>query len=186
MSEKNNLNSDFRSVGKIRRAHGIRGELFLISFSKSFDWMEDIKEANLLRREANAEGEVSEVLHKFKIKKAKDHKVGRILKLEGMNDRNLAESFEGSLFQVPNTIFDNAENEDFYLLELEGFQLVDPAGNELAKITGFSTNNAQDLLLVTNDDGEFQVPYVKEWIEQLDFANQKVVINLPEGLLSND
>lgn len=172
----------FKSVGKIRRAHGIRGELFLISFSKSFDWLSDINEASLVKKEANAEGKLEEVRYQFQIKKSKDHKVGRILKLEGIEDRTKAENFEGAVFQVPQSIFKEIEKDDYYLLQLKGFSLFDTKGELRGEVINFGNNGAQDLLVVQSEKSQFEVPYVDELIEQLDFAEKKIVMNLPEGI----
>ena len=58
-----------RQFGKIRSAHGIRGEVFLISFSKSFDWLENRKKARLLMKEKDEEGQWQTKSQEFKIKK---------------------------------------------------------------------------------------------------------------------
>ncbi|MFK8138374.1 MAG: ribosome maturation factor RimM [Bdellovibrionales bacterium] len=176
-------NVGFRSVGKIRKAHGIRGELFLISFSKSFDWLGDVDTAQLVKKEMDENGESQEVTHNFKIIKKKPHKIGYILKLEGFNNRNLAEEFEGSLFQVPESLFaDSTGKEEFYLEQLKGFELLDPAGNLKGSVSGFSNNTVQDILVVSKEEESFEVPYVDQWIQQLDFANKKIIMNLPDGL----
>lgn len=178
----------FRSVGKIRRAHGIRGELFLISFSKNFDWLDDVNEANLVTKEQTEDGKWQNIRHSFPIKKAKSHKVGRILKLDGILDRNKAESFEGAVFQVPQDLFKNDEKaEDFYLLQLKDFQLIDQNDEVRGLVVNFGNNGAQDLLVIKSTKGtEFEVPYVDEWIVQLDFADKKIKMNLPEGIEQND
>lgn len=176
----------FRSVGKIRKAHGIRGELFLISFSKSFDWMDDINEAQLVRKELNDEGKYEEIRYSFDIKKAKDHKVGRILKLKGIEDRNKAEEFEGAVFQVPQSVFQDEEKEDYYLLQLKGFSLFDENENLKGSVVDFGNNGAQDLLVIENDSKKFEVPYVDELIKVLDFTEKKLVMALPEGIEQED
>ena len=177
----------FKSVGKIRRAHGIRGELFLISFSKNFDWLEDVNEATLVKREEVEEGDFKEVRYQFPINKAKTHKIGRILKLDGITDRNLAESFEGAVFQVPQGLLESKETaEDFYLLQLKDFELIDQDQKLRGKVSAFGNNGAQDLLVISTSEGsEFEVPYVESWIKQLDFTEKKIVMNLPDGLEDN-
>lgn len=173
----------FHSVGKIRKAHGIRGELFLISFSKNFDWLSDVDEAQLVRKIKNAEGKYEEHRFSFPIKKSKDHKVGRILKLEGINDRNMAEEFEGAVFQVPKELFSNDENnEEYYLLQLKGFQLFNQEDALLGEVVDFGNNNAHDLLVIEKDGHRFEVPYVDELILKLDFSEKSLQMNLPEGI----
>ena len=114
--------------------------------------------------------------------------MGRILKLDGITDRNLAESFEGAVFQVPQGLFETTESsEDFYLLQLKDFDLIDQEQKLRGKVSAFGNNGAQDLLVIRTAEGnEFEVPYVESWIKQLDFTEKKIVMNLPDGIEENN
>jgi 16S rRNA processing protein RimM len=175
---------NYKSLGKIRDAHGIKGEVFLISFSKQFDWLADMDTAYLSRREQDEEGKWIETLHEFPIKRKKAHKVGQILKLEGMDTRNDAESFKGAMFQVPLKVLDTTDTDGrFFLSRIEGYT-VDFKGQEAkGKITGFGTNGIQDLLVIDWNGKTVEIPYVDAFVTKVDFDSQTVFLDAPEGLL---
>ncbi|MCB0348839.1 MAG: 16S rRNA processing protein RimM [Bdellovibrionales bacterium] len=175
---------NYKALGKIRDAHGIKGEVFLISFSKKFEWLENLNTAYLSRREQNTEGEWVETLHTFPIKRKKSHKVGQILKLEGMDTRNDAESFKGASFQVPQEVLDtpNADG-SFFLLQLEDFTVNFNGQTEKGKITGFGSNSAQDLLLIEWNQKTVEIPYVEAFIKDVSFDAKEITLDVPEGLL---
>ncbi len=183
MFAKLELKDGFRRVGKIRAPHGIRGELFLISFSKNFDWLGDISKASLVTKEKDESGKLQEVVHQFSIKKSKPHKVGYILRLEGLDSRTEAEAYTGALFQIPEDIFQKNESEHYYLLKLEGFSVkfanLEPEGI----VVGFAHNGAQDLLIVRLDSKEVSIPYVQDFILDLNFEEKFILLDVPQDLL---
>ncbi len=175
---------NFKTLGKIRDAHGIKGEVFLISFSKKFEWLETMETAYLSRREQNADGEWVEALHTFPIKRKKSHKVGQILKLEGMETRNDAESFKGATFQVPQEILDTPKADgSFFLLQLENFTVNFNGQEAKGKITGFGTNSVQDLLLIDWNQKIVEIPYVDAFVKDVNFDTKEITLDVPEGLL---
>tara|TARA_B100001248_G_scaffold260398_1_gene248503 strand:- start:7422 stop:7946 length:525 start_codon:yes stop_codon:yes gene_type:complete len=171
---------NYKALGKIRRAHGIRGEVFLISFSKRFDWLQGLETLRLVRKVKNEKGDWENIVECYPIKKQKPHKVGYILDLEGVKTRNQAEDLEGAVLELAAEDLKLAKDE-FYLYQLEGFTVYH-AGQELGKITGFSTNQAQDLLLVSGEKS-LEIPYVDAFIVKVDFDNKQVHCHLPEGFL---
>ena len=108
---------------------------------------------------------------------------GQIIKLEGINTRNDAEAFKGAQWQVPEEILQTGDEKEFYLLKLEGFEVVDEEMGGVGTIVAFSNNNAQDILEVKKGEQTFQIPYVEEFLVNVDFEAKKVSMKLPPGLL---
>ena len=73
--------------------------------------------------------------------------------------------------------------ETIYLSEIKNFKLKDPDQKVLGEIVGFSSNGAQDLLVVESGGRKAEVPFVDAFIKKIDFKQQVVVMDLPEGLL---
>jgi 16S rRNA processing protein RimM len=175
---------NFKTLGKIRDAHGIKGEVFLISFSKKFEWLEDMDTAYLSRREQDEEGNWIEKLHQFPIKRKKAHKVGHILKLEGMETRNDAESFKGATFQVPSTVLEVPRKDgSIYATQLEGFTVQFEGQTAVGVIVGIGSNTAQDLLKIEWNAKIVEIPYVDAFVKSVDLAAKTIQLNVPEGLL---
>jgi 16S rRNA processing protein RimM len=54
---------------------------------------------------------------------------------------------------------------------------------ELGKIVGFSTNNAQDLLQVSDGKISFYVPFIEAFVKKIDYKTRQIYLDLPEGLI---
>ncbi len=168
-------------VGKVRDAHGLKGELFIVLFAKVADWLAKLETFDLVRKEL-IEGKLQEVRHSFTVKRVKPHKNGLILNPNEMDDRTKAESFRGAIFEIPAELLVSEEGETIYLKEIEGFTVYD-GESEVGPITGFTSNGRQDILEVKSANGEALIPLVPEMLSKLDFKNKKVFMNLPQGLL---
>ena len=68
---------------------------------------------------------------------------------------------------------------------MEGLDAYDENGNLLGKTIGIEeTNGAQDNLRIEMKDGkQFLVPYIDEFIAEVDLEENRIVISMQEGLL---
>jgi len=169
------------TVGKVRDAHGLKGELFIILFSKESAWSEKLEEFVLLRRE-KVENKTLDVPHRFSVKRLKNHKVGLILRPEELSDRTQAEGFRGALFQIPESLLVADEGDGIFLKEIENFE-VRADGKTLGPIIGFSSNGPQDIIQVKTKDGVVEILLVKEFIESIDYEGKVIEMKLPDGFL---
>lgn len=167
-------NTELKNVGKVMDAHGIRGDLYCLIFSGDISWINKIKKINLKR---------TQTIESFEIKKIKPFKRGFIVSIEGFNDRNKAEYYKGSELWVESDLFISQNGESLYLSEILDFKLHDKNSGPVGVIREFSSNGAQDLLVVSNDAETFEIPFVKEFVEEINFEQKIVMTNLPEGLL---
>lgn len=164
------------AVGKIKDAHGIKGELFVRLFAGEADWLEDFNEAYLVSPDRQE-------MQTIQIERASAHKDGLIIKVANITDRTPAEALKGYQLEIPSELLIADVGEEFYLGEVVGFDMIDSVSGITAKITGISTNNFQDLILVNYKNEEFMVPFVSDLIEKIDFEAKVVRMNLPVGLL---
>ena len=180
--------SSMITVGKVRDAHGLKGELFVMLFAGEAHWVSHLKEATLVRNERVKQSDGTEKTelqsHVMKITRFKSHKKGLILKVDEISDRTQAESFAGAIFQIPNEMLVSQPGENIYLREIEDFEVEDQTLGAIGRVTGFSSNGAQDLVVIQSDQGSSEVPLVPEFVETLDFKNRKLRLNLPEGLVT--
>lgn len=165
-------NQDMRLIGKIKDAHGLRGDVYVIFFSKDYSWADLIEELYV-------EDTLYEVL------KASEHKDGLKVQLKGVADRNHSEALIGKQIYLPNDFFFEQNDEDgMFLAEIENFKVIDKTLGEIGVITGFSSNVAQDLLIVTNaNKKEFEIPFVDQFVVEIDHDGKTINMDLPEGLL---
>ena len=168
---------EYYCVGKVTKAHGIKGELFIHLFSGQADWLEQL-EALVLSPTKTPEN-----LQTFAIEKMRVHKSGLILKPKGVDDRNRAEALNKSYMQIPTSLLVASPGEPRYLHEYLGFTLVDAQDKPLGKIVDFSNNGAHDLFVVQGVEKVFEVPFVDEIVGSIDMNQKIICVDLPEGLM---
>lgn len=163
-------------IGKVFDAHGIRGDLAITVFSKDINWIDGAKTLNLVK---DGQTTIVDVL------KTRPHKKGFVCQLKGFTDRNRAEEAIGSEVWVDSKLFTSNEGEALFLKEILNFEVVDVEQKRIGIIEAFSTNGIQDLLVVVNREINkyYDIPFVKEFVIEVDQTNKKIILNLPEGLL---
>lgn len=174
---KEALMANWRKVGKIKEAHGLRGDLYVLVFSKDISWADDLEKIALSKPDQEDNPKT------YTVKKWKAYKDGLLIQLEGISDRTAAEKLKGEMFFISEEQLEAEEGETIYLSEIEGFDVVDSKGHKLGYIKGFSTNIAQDLLVVEKTEGgEAEIPFVEDFIVDIDFESRKLEMDLPEGI----
>jgi 16S rRNA processing protein RimM len=171
------MQSQWRKVGKVKEAHGLRGDLWILIFSKDVSWSEDLTQFGLGPDMENPNPQV------FEIQKVKPFKQGLLIKPVEVSDRTEAEKLKGQIFYVPEHLFETDEGDVIYLSEILNFEIWDQTNSCRGLITAFSSNQAQDLLVVSKTEGgTAEIPFVEDFIVEMDYANKKIIMNLPEGL----
>ena len=170
------MKDNWKLVGKIKEAHGLKGDLYVLVFSSDVSWLGQLKEFAL------AASESKENQRSFKAEKAKPFKQGFIVKANGISVRNESEKLKGQLFFIPGDLLKSKQGERIYLSEILNFQVFN-FKKLIGPIVGFSSNGPQDLIVVKYNDQDVEIPFVEAFIRDLDFDGQKLMMELPEGLL---
>jgi 16S rRNA processing protein RimM len=160
----------WKNVGKIKDAHSLKGEVYVLVFSKDISWADQLEEAQV--------GEKT-----LKVARWKPYKDGLLIKFETINDRTQAENVKGQIFSISEDLLESDEGDTIYLSEIQNFHIVDAEGAVLGQVTGFSSNTMQDLLVVTKASGGVaEIPFVEDFIVEIDFDAKKIEMDLPEGI----
>lgn len=173
-----NKNSQiFQKVGKIKDAHGLKGEVYVLVFSHDTSWQKQLKIARIdsLNNESKT----------LKVERSKPHKEGLIIKFETVDDRNQSEAIKGWSFSIPEENLISEEGETIYLKEVLNFQVYlkdQPVGS----VKSFSSNGMQDLLVIQGGERSFEVPFVSDFILKIDFKANKLFMDFPEDLMNLD
>lgn len=160
-------------VGKVKSAHGMKGELYILIFSREMSWLEGLESLTLVR---NGEERV------FPIKKTNPHKGGFILSTD-IQGRTEAESWKGAIVELEEQHLVSEPGETIFLREVMGFEVYDQ-GVLVGEISAFSSNGVQDLIVVNRGESQFEIPFIEPFILSIEFEKRQVLMSLPEGLLS--
>ncbi|HHL33498.1 MAG TPA: 16S rRNA processing protein RimM [Desulfobulbaceae bacterium] len=166
---------DFVPLGKITKPHGIRGEVKIYPYSGSPEQF--VGAYGHVHIAADDQGPLIEQT----IERARIQGKQVLAKFTNCSDRAAAEHIVGREVFVRKDNLPELDENEFYLHELEGKELVDVSGAFLGISSRILTTGGQDLLIVQNKGREFMVPIVGAFIQSID--NDRVVLDLPPGLL---
>jgi|TARA_B110000467_G_scaffold137432_1_gene135524 16S rRNA processing protein RimM len=168
---------DLVPLGKIVKPHGILGELKIRLFNSE---SKTLKVGQSVWVGFGGEDYESYIIEKLSLQSEKSR-----LKLKNINDRNSAELFRNFTLSVCRDQFPETIDEEFYLVDLIGFNVVDQTGKMVGEVSDIMENPASDILIISYEDKEHLIPLVDDFVTLFDFEKKQVTINLIDGLIDN-
>ncbi len=169
--------ADWIPFGYIARAHGVRGELRLETFSPDSEIPASAKFLCVYPRG----GEISEgTVHS--IKTMRETNAAILLTLSDIADRNAAGALKGYQVAVLQGDVPQPAEGEFYLYELVGGKVRDADDNDLGEVLGFIDNAAHDVMRVEFEGKERLLPVVAETVLGFDRDSKVITVAVPEGL----
>jgi 16S rRNA processing protein RimM len=156
-------------VGRIEKAHGIRGE---VSVSVSSDAPQRFAAGAILY-----DGERA-----LTIKASRAHHDRMLVSFEGIQDRNAAEALRGIVLSIPAEDAAPLAEWSFYPHQLEGLEVVDASGARLGTFARVEETAASDIWVVRSGTREVLVPAVRAIVRAVDLDARRIVLDPPEGL----
>ena len=164
---------DRLEVGRIVKAHGIRGEVVVEAVSN--------------RPERFSPGAVLYAGAKvMAVRRASPQggpdpagRVSRarwIVSFEGVDDRNSAERLRDTVLTGDRLDYDDDDPDQLWVHELVGSELLDPAGRVLGRVAAVEANPASDLLVLESG-------HLVPMVFIVETAAGRVVVDPPAGLL---
>jgi 16S rRNA processing protein RimM len=164
-------------VGRVVKAHGITGEIVVEIRTDDPDLR--FAPGSSLRGKPKTGPETHYV-----VESVREHGGRLLVRLDGIADRNAAESLRGTVFLVDTADLPPIDDPDeFYDHQLEGLQVVTTAGAAVGTVAEVLHTAAAELLSVRTEQGEVLVPFVGAIVTSVSLADQTIVIDPPEGLL---
>ena len=103
----------------------------------------------------------------------------------GVADRTAAEELRG--IELIAEADDGDEDDAWYVHELVGLRVERPDGEVLGKVTDLLNMPAQDLLEIKQTNGvKALIPFVEEFVPEVDIEGGRVVVTPPYGLLAGE
>ncbi|GAB3208178.1 ribosome maturation factor RimM [Marinactinospora thermotolerans] len=162
-------------VGRIGRAHGIRGDVAVEV--RTDDPAARFAPGAVLLTEPATVGPLT-------VKSAREHTGRLLVRFESVRDRTAAEGLRGVTLLVDSAEIPPVEDPDeFHDHELLGLRVLTPDGTDVGVVEDI-LHNAQDLLVITDASGdEILVPFVRALVPEVDTEAGRIVIDPPPGLL---
>ena len=164
----------FVELGSVARPHGIRGEL-------AVDWYADAPPGAFGRLWLCRRG--MEPLP-VAVLASRSHKGRPLLLLDGVTTRDEAEALRGALLCVPREDLPEPAEDEAYLADLMGADILLPDGRRLGRLDHVEMPAGQEVWAIRTDDGrEILFPARPDFIRSFDLMARQVCIDPPEGLL---
>lgn len=119
----------------------------------------------------------------YSLEQAKPHKRIFLLKLKGIDKIETAEQLIGHELSMPMNNLEPLSDDEYYHLDIVGFDVFDTKDNYLGKVTDVWLKEGGDLYVIEGIEKEHLVPATKEIIDEVDLPNRRMVVDLPDGLL---
>ena len=161
-------------VGWITRCHGIRGELKMLEGEGASGAWQAADEIFV--------GESRSSATRFRVNRLRAGTKFVIVALEGVDDRDKAETLKGHMVFVPRKQLPEPEEDAFYASDLLGMQVRDQQARQFGVLKEIFDNGAHDIYVVRKGSVEILIPVVEGVVIKVDRDLGEIVVNPPEGL----
>jgi 16S rRNA processing protein RimM len=165
----------FLSVARVRKAHGLRGDL---AIHLLVDRLEDLGQAKTVY--------LGETFTAYPLERVWRHRQGALLKLAGCDDRTQAEALQGQWVYIKLEDAPPLEPNEYYCRQLLGLNVVTLEGEALGVLDEILETGANDVYVVRGPRGEVLLPARLEVIRQVDLERGVMTVQLLPGLLSRN
>jgi 16S rRNA processing protein RimM len=152
------------AVGKVARAHGIRGRVLIAPYHADSDSLGRVKKLWLDGRE-------------FEVDRAEQANLGWLVALRGVTSREEAEALRGQEVQVDRSELPPPGENEIYAVDLIGYEVVDGQGRPRGVVEDLEEAGPQDLLRL---GGGLLVPM--GLVKEVQPQSRRIIVEAPEGL----
>ena len=163
---------DWIPVGRVTRTHGLKGELKFFPADQDDLVVQNDQQIRL--------GETT-----FKIKSVRGAKSPFIVKLEGVDSIEAAQSLSGQEVLVAKEDFESLPEGEYYRFEIEGLKAFDDIGKYYGVIEEIIATGSNDVYVVRGDGKEWLVPMIDSVVQNIDLEEGKLIFHCVEGLFED-
>lgn len=165
-------------VGKIVRAHGVRGGVKLYAYGESL-WLQQAG-AKLFLQPASQS-------RRSELTLARVRPQGKFLLAEfkELTSMDLAQDVVGEELFLPQDCLPPTTDDEYYHYQLIGLRVVTTEGKELGILRGIIETPGDDVYVLEHQGKEVLIPAVGEVICQVDLEQGQMVVDPPEGLIDD-
>ncbi len=171
------LPADAVEIGRIADAWGIKGWFRVIAHSSDPQALFTAKEWFLQPPEKGAKLFAGTVL--LPVKQARVHGDGIVATSPEVPDRNAAEALRGARIFVAREHFPQAEEGEYYWVDLLGLAVTNREGVSLGVVRDLLSTGPQTVLVLAYEEGgkqhERMIPFVDAYVDKVDLQAKMIV-----------
>lgn len=158
MSNKNTF-----LLGVIVKAQGIKGEVKVKPYTDTPDVLCRLKSIFIDDSE-------------YDITSSRSDNTATYFKLEGVDDRNMAETLRSKEIYVDKSNAPKLPKDRYYIDDLIGCSVCDDSGEELGELVNILQNGANDVYVIKGAKGEILIPALKSVIKKIDIRKGEITL----------
>ena len=171
-AERGGLPPRWVAVGRITRAHGVRGEVSVLPLSQVD-----------ARFEPGSRLSLDESGHRhLTVRSSRPHRGRLLVSFEEVGDRSEAEALGGRYLFVRSALSPPLPEGEYWTHELIGCEVTTTAGRVLGEVAEVIHGPANDVWVVRNPGGEVLVPALKDVVVHVAPSARRVVVAEVPGL----
>jgi 16S rRNA processing protein RimM len=172
-------------VGRIRRAHGIKGELVVALHTDAPDAIFAPGARVLV---GTPDGDLAPDprtgrLRELVVSTTRDFQDGLLVFFNGISDRTEAEKWRGKTLLVPVDELEPPADDELWAHELPGMTAHDPQGAVIGEVRSYYELPQGLVLEIVTPRGLRDVPFNDAFVLGFDRDARTVTLDVPEGLL---
>jgi 16S rRNA processing protein RimM len=158
-------------VGRITKAHGLKGEVAV-----------EVRSDNPDRFEVGARFHLGDG-RTLTVARVHQHGARLLLTFTEAPDRASAERLRDELLMIPESSLPDLAEGEYWPFQLEGCEVVTESGRVLGTVSEVVPNPANDLWVARDEEGiETMVPALRDVIVEVDVAGQRILVRDVPGL----
>jgi 16S rRNA processing protein RimM len=108
------------------------------------------------------------------------------IKFEGIDDRNQAEMLSGGEICCRREQLAELPREEHFVFDLIGLMAVDKNNNQIGIVKEVMNNPANDLLEIESSHGIILVPFIKEFVKEINLEKRQIIIDRIQELYPDE
>jgi 16S rRNA processing protein RimM len=162
----------FLEIGIVTRPHGIAGEIKVQLTPEYLEALEGVKRVYL-----------NDSPDPMRIQNYRAHQNSALLKLEGVDTRNDAETLRGAHVSIKVRELPRLGEGEYYSHELVGLRVEEANGQTLGTLSEVLATGSNDVYVVKSAEGkELLLPAIDSVVRKIDLAARVMSVIVPEGL----
>ena len=160
------------AVGRITRAHGVKGEVAVQPLSEVETRFEP--GSRLLLEENDGDS--------LTVAEVRSHRGRLLVTFEEVRDRDRAEALAGAFVFVPASSAPALPEGEYWTHELVGCDVLTEEGRALGPIREIIHTSANDVWVTGGDEEETLIPALKDVVKRVDLPARRVIVRDVAGL----
>ena len=167
-------------IGKIVGAHGLNGTSKVVSYAESVSIF--TPNCSIILRQPDGQAQTCI------IERVQQHSRYILLTLEGVTDRDHAESLVGCDLLIPKSSLPEPEEDTYYWFDLIGLSVYTTDGRYLGRLQSILPTGSNDVYVVRPDTGSEQdndevlIPAIASVVQEIDLKRNLMRVELPKDL----